>query len=98
MTLINKNVAYDLLRKVSKAVYENNHNLQEDYATVHKIDIKQVVENVCESYQNDRNVDKVSMAQSKVKEVTSVMQENVKGMVRNIQDAEVNTSKFKPNL
>jgi hypothetical protein len=34
------------------------------------------------------------MAQRKVDQVTSVMQENVKGMVKNIEDAEVRFAKY----
>lgn len=70
-------------------VYEETAGLQSGYANMEQIPIKDIVQNVCEKYQNERNVDKISMAQSKVKEVTNVMQDNVKNMVRNIHDAEV---------
>ena len=82
-------MAYELLRKISKNLYESNPSLQDDYATVNSLDIKEIVENVCSGYQNARNLDKMSMAQDKVHQVKNVMQKNVEGMVKNIQDAEV---------
>lgn len=63
--------------------------MQDNHATVSSLDIKEVVENVCSNYQNARNLDKMSMAQDKVNQVKGVMQRNVEGMVKNIQDAEV---------
>lgn len=88
-----KNVAYDLLKEVCKVVYEETAGLQSGHASMEQLFIKDIVQNVCEKYQNERNVDKISMAQSKVKEVTNVMQDNVKNMVKNIHDAEVGLRK-----
>ena len=68
--------------------------MQSTHDSVKSLDIKEVVENVCASYQTSNNLDKVGMAQKKVNQVTSVMQENVKGMVKNIEDAEVRFAKF----
>jgi signal recognition particle subunit SEC65 len=90
-----KNVAYDLLRKLSKSIYEANPSLQDRHATVSDLDIKEVVESMCRDYQNPRNLDKVGMAQMQVDKARSVMQRNVEGMVKNIQDAEVTISVVK---
>lgn len=84
-----KNIAYELLRKLSKSIYEANPTLQTSHNSIKSLEIKEVVENVCSSYQNSNNLDKVAAAHRKVDQVTSVMQENVKGMVKNIEDAEV---------
>lgn len=93
-SLYKKNVAYDMLRKLSKSIYEANPDLQDDYATVSRLDIKDIVESICNDYENPRNLDKVSMAQLQVDKARGVMQENVKGMVNNIQDAEVGFKSF----
>lgn len=93
-----KNVAYDLLRKLSKSIYEANPSLQDKHATITDLDIKEVVESMCRDYQNPRNLDKVSMAQMQVDKARSVMQINVEGMVKNIQDAEVTISVVKAIL
>lgn len=90
-----KNVAYDLLRKLSKSIYEANPSLQDRHSTVSDLDIKEVVESMCRDYQNPRNLDKVGMAQMQVDKARSVMQRNVEGMVKNIQDAEVTISVVK---
>ena len=84
-----KNVAYDLLKKISKGIYESNPHLQDNYKTVPAIDIKEVVDRICGEYQNPRNLDKVGMAQQEVDKAKTIMQKNVEGMIKNIQDAEV---------
>ena len=54
-----------------------------------QVPIKDIVANVCEKYQNERNVDKVALAQSKVNGAKDVMQGNMKNMIQNVRDAEV---------
>lgn len=41
-----KNVAYDLLKKLSRSIYESNPQLQDNYKSVPAIDIKEVVDKV----------------------------------------------------
>jgi hypothetical protein len=84
-----KNSAYELLRNLSRKLYVSNPDLQDDYATISHIDIKDIVMEICVEYQNVRNVDKVSMAQERVGQVAQLMQRNVQDMTKNIQSAEV---------
>lgn len=84
-----KNAAYDLLRKLSRSVYEANPELQDEYSTTNYVQLKDVVDRLCQDYQNPRNIDKIGIAQGKVDQTKNVMQKNVEGMVKNIQDAEV---------
>jgi len=70
-------------------VYEANPELQDEYSTTNYVQLKDVVDRLCQDYQNPRNIDKIGIAQGKVDQTKNVMQKNVEGMVKNIQDAEV---------
>lgn len=87
-------MAYDLLRKFSKSLYEDQPDLQDTNSTVSSIDIKDLVTSVCHDYQNPRNLDKVSMAQEQVNRVKGVMNNNLQAMTKNIQDADVSSKLY----
>lgn len=70
-------------------MYEANPELQDEYSTTNYVQLKDVVDRLCQDYQNPRNIDKIGIAQGKVDQTKNVMQKNVEGMVKNIQDAEV---------
>ena len=82
-------MAYDLLKKLARSVYEGNPQLQDNYRSVPAIEIKEIVDRICGEYQNPRNIDKVGVAQQEVSKAAAIMQKNVEGRIKNIQDADV---------
>ena len=68
-----KNIAFDLLRKLSKKLYEAYPEMQSKYSEVPILDIKDLVDDVCMDYENPRNLDKLSQAQQEVQKTTGIM-------------------------
>jgi len=75
------------LRKLSKRCYETNQDLNENFASVVEVEIKEAVSTLFNSYGHNEN-DKIAEAQSQINGVQQQMQQNVRDLVHNQDDLE----------